>query len=311
MKAKSLMIVALAAFCCLGTQARSKKKSTVKPVVAAAADVKPVPADSFSYAMGVAQGQSLKQYIVQREGVDTTYMAEFIKGLNAQVSEAEVKKQVAYTAGLRIQQMNREQVLPQVNKQVTGKADTTFLQLDKLNEGLTQVLNGQKGALTQEEALKLLERQSEYFMNTLKMANADYLTKNAKNKGVKTEKNGLQYKVLTKGNGALPTDTAEVEVNYEGRLIDGTVFDSSYKRGKAATFKVNQVIKGWQQALKMMPVGSTWELYIPYDLAYGERGTRDIPPYSTLIFKVELLGIKDAKAAEAKTAEPVGAAQTK
>lgn len=311
MKAKSLMIVALAAFCCLGTQARSKKKSTVKPVVAAAADVKPVPADSFSYAMGVAQGQSLKQYIVQREGVDTTYMAEFIKGLNAQVSEAEVKKQVAYTAGLRIQQMNREQVLPQVNKQVTGKADTTFLQLDKLNEGLTQVLNGQKGALTQEEALKLLERQSEYFMNTLKMANADYLTKNAKNKGVKTEKNGLQYKVLTKGNGALPTDTAEVEVNYEGRLIDGTVFDSSYKRGKAATFKVNQVIKGWQQALKMMPVGSTWELYIPYDLAYGERGTRDIPPYSTLIFKVELLGIKDAKAAAAKTAEPAGAAQTK
>lgn len=261
--------------------------------------------------MGVAQGQSLKQYIVQREGVDTTYMAEFIKGLNAQVSEAEVKKQVAYTAGLRIQQMNREQVLPQVNKQVTGKADTTFLQLDKLNEGLTQVLNGQKGALTQEEALKLLERQSEYFMNTLKMANADYLTKNAKNKGVKTEKNGLQYKVLTKGNGALPTDTAEVEVNYEGRLIDGTVFDSSYKRGKAATFKVNQVIKGWQQALKMMPVGSTWELYIPYDLAYGERGTRDIPPYSTLIFKVELLGIKDAKAAAAKTAEPAGTAQTK
>lgn len=311
MKAKSLMIVALAAFCCLGTQARSKKKSTVKPVVAAAADVKPVPADSFSYAMGVAQGQSLKQYIVQREGVDTTYMAEFIKGLNAQVSEAEVKKQVAYTAGLRIQQMNREQVLPQVNKQVTGKADTTFLQLDKLNEGLTQVLNGQKGALTQEEALKLLERQSEYFMNTLKMANADYLTKNAKNKGVKTEKNGLQYKVLTKGNGALPTDTAEVEVNYEGRLIDGTVFDSSYKRGKAATFKVNQVIKGWQQALKMMPVGSTWELYIPYDLAYGERGTRDIPPYSTLIFKVELLGIKDAKTAEAKTAEPAGAAEAK
>lgn len=311
MKAKSLMIVALAAFCCLGTQARSKKKSTVKPVVAAAADVKPVPADSFSYAMGVAQGQSLKQYIVQREGVDTTYMAEFIKGLNAQVSEAEVKKQVAYTAGLRIQQMNREQVLPQVNKQVTGKADTTFLQLDKLNEGLTQVLNGQKSALTQEEALKLLERQSEYFMNTLKMANTDYLTRNAKNKGVKTEKNGLQYKVLTKGNGALPTDTAEVEVNYEGRLIDGTVFDSSYKRGKAATFKVNQVIKGWQQALKMMPVGSTWELYIPYDLAYGERGTRDIPPYSTLIFKVELLGIKDAKAAEAKTAEPAEAAEAK
>lgn len=315
MRAKSLMIVALAATCCLGVGARSKKKSTVKPVVAAAANVKPVPADSFSYAMGVAQGQSLKQYIVQREGVDTTYMAEFIKGLNVQASEDDIKKQVAYTAGLRIQQMNREQVLPQVNKQVTGKADTTYLQLDRLNKGLTEVLTGEKSSLTQEEAMKLLERQGEYFMHTLQLANTDFLTKNAKEKGVKKEKNGLQYKVLTKGNGALPTDTAEVEVNYEGRLIDGTVFDSSYKRGKAATFKVNQVIKGWQQALKMMPVGSTWELYIPYDLAYGERGTRDIPPYSTLIFKVELLGIKDAAKAEqnktAKAAEPAQAAQTK
>lgn len=307
MKAESLMIVALAAACCLGAGARSKKKSTVKPVVAAAADVKPVPADSFSYAMGVAQGQSLKQYAIQREGVDTTYMGEFIKGLTAQVSEAELKKQIAYTAGLRIQQMNREQVMPQVNKQVTGKADTTYLQLDKLNQGLTEVLCGQKSSLTQEEALKLLERQSQYYMNCVKKANADFLTRNAKNKGVKTTKSGLQYKVLTKGTGVLPTDTTEVEVNYEGKLIDGTVFDSSYKRGKAATFRVNQVIKGWQEALKMMPVGSTWELYIPYELAYGERGTRDIPPFSTLVFKVELLGIKEAKAAPAKTATPAAA----
>ena len=94
------------------------------------------------------------------------------------------------------------------------------------------------------------------------------------------------------GTGAVATDTSEVEVHYEGTLIDGTVFDSSYKRGKPATFRADQVIKGWTEALKMMPEGSVWDLYIPYNLAYGERGTRGIPPFATLIFKVELLKVK-------------------
>lgn len=297
MHVRTLMIALLAASCCLSASARSRKKKDVKPVVPAlAADVKPVPADSFSYAMGVAQAQSLRQFLIQREGVDSAYMADAIRGIEAEVSPSEVKKQQAYVAGLRIRQMNREQILPQINKQMTGRADTTYLDLGIYTRALTASLAGQKGNLTQEEAFKILERQNQYYLGTVRQSNTAYLEANAKEKGVKTTDSGLQYKVLTKGTGALPTDTSEVEVNYEGRLIDGTVFDSSYKRGKSATFRVNQVIQGWQEALKLMPVGSVWELYIPFNLAYGERGTRDIPPYSTLVFKVELLGVGEAKA---------------
>ena len=104
---------------------------------------------------------------------------------------------------------------------------------------------------------------------------------------------GLQYKVLTKGEGEVPTANDKVQVNYEGRLIDGTVFDASAKHGdQPAEFTPSQVIRGWTEALTMMPVGSKWQLYIPYELAYGERGAGDdIKPYSTLIFDVELVGI--------------------
>jgi FKBP-type peptidyl-prolyl cis-trans isomerase FklB len=102
---------------------------------------------------------------------------------------------------------------------------------------------------------------------------------------------GLQYKVLVKGEGEVPQTSDKVKVNYEGRLLDGTVFDSSYERGQAAEFTPTQVIKGWTEALTMMPVGSKWQLYIPYELAYGTRDTGKIKPYSMLIFDVELLEI--------------------
>ena len=103
---------------------------------------------------------------------------------------------------------------------------------------------------------------------------------------------GLQYKVLTQGTGAVPTTSDKVQVHYEGRLIDGTVFDSSYERGNPATFGCNQVIKGWQEALTMMPVGSKWQLFIPQELAYGDREAGKIPPFSMLTFTVELLSIE-------------------
>jgi FKBP-type peptidyl-prolyl cis-trans isomerase FklB len=98
--------------------------------------------------------------------------------------------------------------------------------------------------------------------------------------------------VLKQGNGAVPTKTDKVKVNYEGKLIDGTVFDSSYQRGEPAVFGLNQVIKGWTEGIALMPVGSKWRLYIPQELGYGERQAGKIPPYSTLIFDVELLGIE-------------------
>jgi len=119
-----------------------------------------------------------------------------------------------------------------------------------------------------------------------------FLAKTAKEPGVKALGGGLLYKVLKSGSGSSPTASSTVVVDYEGRLIDGTVFDSSYKRGETTSFPLNQVIKGWQEGLKHMPVGSEYELVIPYTLAYGEAGTRGIPPFATLIFKVELKSIK-------------------
>ncbi|MDA8886560.1 FKBP-type peptidyl-prolyl cis-trans isomerase [Bacteroidia bacterium] len=119
-----------------------------------------------------------------------------------------------------------------------------------------------------------------------------FLQANATKEGVKTTASGLQYKVLTQGTGAKPIDGQKVTTHYKGTLINGKKFDSSYDRGQPATFGVNQVIKGWTEALKMMPVGSKWELYIPQELAYGERAMgANIPAYSTLIFTIELLEI--------------------
>ena len=120
----------------------------------------------------------------------------------------------------------------------------------------------------------------------------NFLAENGKREGVVTTKSGLQYEIIKKGNGATPTANDKVRVHYHGTLIDGTVFDSSIDRGEPAEFGVSQVIKGWTEALQLMPVGSKWKLYIPYDLAYGDREvSEEIKLYSTLIFEVELLDI--------------------
>ena len=121
---------------------------------------------------------------------------------------------------------------------------------------------------------------------------ARFLEGNKLKEGVVTLSSGLQYKIISQGNGPLPGPDATVECNYKGSLLDGTVFDSSFTRGKPAVFQVGGVIKGWVQALQLMPVGSRWELYIPSDLAYGDQGAGDaIKPGQTLVFEVELLGI--------------------
>ena len=150
--------------------------------------------------------------------------------------------------------------------------------------------------------MKIVQNQMEFYQKRLmeqkygenRVAGEKFLAENAKKDGVKLIPGSqVQYKVLKEGNGPVPKATDKVKVNYEGKLIDGTEFDSSYKRNKPATFECNRVIKGWTEALTHMPVGSTWEIYIPQELAYGaqEQGGK-IKPFSALIFKVELLSIE-------------------
>ena len=142
---------------------------------------------------------------------------------------------------------------------------------------------------------RLTERQAanmEKLYGANREAGKKFLAENQTKPGVVTTASGLQYKIIEQGTGEKPKADQSVTVDYEGRLIDGTVFDSSYERGKPATFGVTQVIAGWTEALQLMPMGSKWELYIPYELAYGDRNTGNIKPYSALIFTVELKGIE-------------------
>jgi len=185
-------------------------------------------------------------------------------------------------------------VLMAQNLKEQGVSGLDWAQLAK---GIEDVLEDNELKISVEEANMKIQAyfqslQSKKFEGAIK-AGKEFLAENGKRAEVTTLKSGLQYEILQKGDGAMPADTNKVTVHYTGKLLDGTVFDSSVKRGEPATFGVTQVIKGWVEALQLMSKGSKWRLYIPYDLAYGERGAgQQIKPYSTLIFEVELLDIQ-------------------
>ncbi len=292
MKLKLFLIVALASVC-LGTSAQKVRKKKLEPLPAKE-KVQPVTVEAFSYAAGLSQAQSLKAYLAQQLGIDTAYVSFTAQALldANKLTDEQLKQQEAYAAGLQIAKMNKDRVIPSLNEAATGKADTVYTDGRLFAQGLADYLLN-KNTMSPDSAMKLVEAQIEYYQEAFKRLNADFLVANAKKKGVKTTESGLQYSIIKQGTGAVATDTTDVEVHYEGRLIDGKVFDSSYKRGQPATFKPSQVIKGWTEALKLMPEGSIYELYIPYNLGYGERGAgENIPPFATLIFKVEVLKVK-------------------
>ncbi len=253
--------------------------------------------DSMSYAIGMAQTMGLKEYLVDRLGVDTAYMGEFIKGLNEGTNAGDNKKKAAYYAGVQIGQQIANQMIKGINHEVFGEDSTKTISMKNFMAGFISGTTGKGGLMTVEEAqnvaqtkmqeIKAREMEKTYGAN--KEAGEKFLAENAKKEGVKTLPNGVQYKVLKEGTGVIPADTSLVKVHYEGRLLNDSVFDSSYKRGEPTKFRANQVIKGWTEALTHMPVGSIWEVYIPQELAYGERESGIIKPFSALIFKIELI----------------------
>ncbi len=260
--------------------------------------------DTLSYAIGMAQTQGLKDYLVGRLGMDTTYMDDFIKGLNEGANAGDDKKKAAYYAGIQIGQQISNQMLKGINHELFGDDSTKTISLKNFMAGFISGTTGKGGLMTVDSAstvaqemmrtVKAKNMEKEFGAN--KKAGEDFLAENAKKEDVKTLESGVQYKVIKEGNGPIAKDTSLVKVHYEGRLLDGTVFDSSYKRGEPADFRANQVIKGWTDALVHMPAGSTWEVYVPQELAYGERQQgENIKPFSMLIFKIELLEVDHKK----------------
>ena len=255
--------------------------------------------DTLSYAMGITQSQGLTEFLVERMGVDTTYMDAFIKGLNDGANAGDDKKKAAYYAGIQIGQQISNQMVKGINHEVFGDDSTKTISLKNFMAGFITGTTGKKGLMTVEQAaqvaqakmmaIKAKNMEKEYGPN--KAAGEKFLAANKKKPGDVTLPSGVQYKVIKEGNGPMPKDTSMVKVNYEGKTIDGKVFDSSFKRGQAVDLRANQVIKGWTEALVHMPAGSVWEVYIPQQLAYGEREQGQIKPFSVLIFKIELISV--------------------
>ena len=170
------------------------------------------------------------------------------------------------------------------------------INVEDFAQAIADVLNRNELAMSHNEAREIVNK---YFMELEEKMNAEniakgkaFLEENAKREGIITLPSGLQYQVITEGNGKKPSATDRVKCHYEGTLIDGTLFDSSIKRGQPAVFGVNQVIKGWVEALQLMSEGSKWRLFIPSELGYGAQQAGEmIPPHSTLIFEVELIEV--------------------
>ena len=259
--------------------------------------------DSMSYAIGMAQTNGLKEYLVDRLGVDTAYLGEFIKGLNEGANAGDNKKKAAYYAGIQIGQQIANQMVKGINHEVFGEDSTKTISMKNFLAGFVSGTLGKEGLMTVEQAhtiaqdkmhqIKAREMEKTYGPN--KEEGEKFLAANAKKDGVKTLPSGVQYKVLKEGTGAIPADTSLVKVHYEGRLLNDSIFDSSYKRNEPITLRCNQTIKGWTDAMVHMPAGSVWEVYIPQELAYGEREQGIIKPFSVLVFKIELLEVNPKK----------------
>lgn len=300
---KTIVLAALAllasAVCNVAEAALQKKKA------AAAEKNMPVealstPSDSLSYAAGMSMTEGLLPFLKSNFGVEEKNLGSVEEGFKATMAKGADPQQKAYIAGAQVAYMVLERMLPKLKEDFAGSKEE--INMEVFTRGFVNALKKDYTAMADTTAHKYFNAERKRIKDERdsvnRKAGEDFLAANAKKAGVKTTASGLQYEVLTEGKGEIPGDGDEVVVKYEGRLLDGTVFDSSYKRGDGtAKFRPSQLIKGWGEALKMMPAGSKWKLYIPYNLAYGERDMREIKPYSTLVFTVELVKVEKKQAA--------------
>ena len=249
--------------------------------------------DSVSYAAGVSLTNGLLSYL-QQSGIKAEQMGDFLQGFKEAIASKDDDQQKARRMGMQIAEQVVNRMLPGILKDFTDTPDSIVE--DLLFRGFTDAVENDTTVMLQKQAETFFREKSESNkqMKIEKQiaVGKQFLAENALKEGVIKLPSGLQYIILKQGDGEVPQKEDKVKVHYEGRLIDGTVFDASSKHGsEPATFQPTQVIKGWTEALTMMPVGSKWQLYIPYELAYGDRDTGTIKPFSALIFDIELVGI--------------------
>ncbi len=260
--------------------------------------------DSLCYAYGMDQATGFTEFAFSDPrglGLDSAYQNELIKGLidGANLNGSDSKN--AYYAGVAIGQQLRNNVNKGLAYQIFGdNADST--QVINLNDFMSGFIAAIKGDTTimssskvkgfiQEKMTEIRAKAMEEQYGEYRKQNEEYMKKIAKSDSVQALEGGVYYKCLVQGNGAIPTSKDRVMVHYEGKTIDGSIFDSSYTRGEPLELACNAVIKGWTDALTHMPVGSKWILYIPSEAGYGAQDQGPIKPFSTLIFTVELLDI--------------------
>lgn len=252
------------------------------------------PSDSLSYAAGASMTDGLMTFLKQQYDMDEAYLDDFLSSFEEAMKSGVDGKKKAYSAGIQIAAMVKERMLPSISNDLQGSDYT--IQEELFTKGFMASLKKDSTVFGQDPKPYFNTRMGAVVnakKEAVRKAGEQFLSENSKKAGVQVTPSGLQYKILTKGKGKVPTKDDQVIVKYEGRLIDGTVFDSSYKRAEQTNkFRPTDVIKGWTEALTMMPVGSKWELYVPQELAYGARETGNIPAYSALIFIVELVDIE-------------------
>lgn len=277
--------------------------------------------DSLSYSLGVNMANGLTfQVLSEQFGVDSAYVGEFLRGLNESFRSADDKKQAAYFIGAKVGSDINSNVMS-FNKHFFGEDSTKYLNAENILAAFNASVNKQELVIPLEKAQEIqqrfiseqekvqqakqreenkkkqaeewakLDKENAQKFADNKAAGEKFLAENKTKEGIKVTPSGIQYKVIKEGDGKQPEEGSYVKVNYEGRLIDGTVFDSSYERKQPAQFSLDQVIAGWTEILQMMKTGSTYEVYIPQELAYGPAEKDKIKPYSALIFKIELLEV--------------------